>query len=234
MNREYAEYLLNKTKEDYNLIAEEFSNKREGVWEETKFLFDDLELGEKVLDLGCGNGRYFPLFREKSTDYFGTDNSEALIKIAKDKYPEGEFQVADALNLPFPDNYFDKIYSIAVLHHVPSEELRLDFLKEAKRVLKPGGSLILTVWKFHRIEEYYFLFKYTILKVIGKSKLDWKDILEPWGKKAKRYYHWFSQKELGNIVEHFGFKIKKIGIVRNKKGNRQNIYLAAEKRESPG
>lgn len=230
MDKKYAEYLLNKTKEDYNLIADDFSSKREGIWEETKFLIDDyVKIKEKILDLGCGNGRYFPLFKEKGVDYFGIDNSEKLIEIARDRYREGRFQTGDVLNLMFPDDYFDKIYSIAVLHHVPSEELRVNSLKEVKRVLRPGGLLIATVWKFHQPKEFYFLFKYTLLKLIGKSKLDWKDVFEPWGKRVERYYHWFSKEELGNLLKKAGLKIKEIGVIKNKRGNRQNIYLIAEK-----
>ena len=230
MDKKYAEYLLEKTKKDYDLIAEEFSRTREKPWEEIKFLFNDyLIFGEKVLDLGCGNGRYFPSFKEKRINYFGIDFSEKLIEIAKNKYPEGNFQVGDALNLPFPENFFDKVYSIATLHHIPSKEFRLQFLKEIKRILKPEGLLILTVWRFHQLKETYLLFKYTILKLFRKTKLDWKDIFEFWGKKIERYYHWFSENELKNLVKEANFKIEKIEFVKNKRGNRQNIYLIARK-----
>lgn len=230
MEKEYAEYLLKKTKEDYNLIAKEFSSKREEIWEETRFLFDDYLIpGEKILDLGCGNGRYFPLFERKNVDYIGIDNSEELIRIAREKYPQAKFQVANALNLPFPNNYFDKVYSIALLHHIPSDEFRIKSLKEIKRVLKPKGTLILTVWETHRLKERYLLLKYTILKLIGKSKLDWKDIFEPWGKKINRYYHCFSKRELEGLVKKSDFKIRESGLIKNKKGNRQNIYIIAEK-----
>ncbi len=230
MDRGYGEYLITKTKENYNLIAEDFSSKRLTPWEETKFLFDNyLILGEKILDLGCGNGRYFIFVKGKGVDYFGVDNSEQLIQIAKNNYPEGKFRVADAFNLPFPNNFFDKVYTIAVLHHIPSDDLRIQFLNEIKRVLKSGGLLILTVWKFHQLKERYLILKYTMLKLIGKSKLDWRDIFEPWGKKIKRYYHCFSKKELEKLIERVGFKIKKIGVAKNTKGNRQNIYLIATK-----
>jgi len=230
MDREYAEYLLNKTKQDYNLIAEDFSRTREKPWEEIEFLFNDYLIpGERVLDLGCGNGRYFEFLKKGNIDYFGVDSSEKLIEIAKKRNPKARFQTADALSLPFPENYFDKVYSVAVLHQIPSNEFRLQFLKEVKRILKPGGLLILTVWKFHEKEEILLLFKYTILKLIGKSKLDFRDILKPWGKKIERYYHWFSKNEFKNLVEEANFKVEKIGIIKNKKGNRQNIYLIAEK-----
>lgn len=229
MDKKYAEYLLEKTRQDYNLIADAFSRTRFFIWEELKPLGQYTASDDKVLDLGCGNGRLLQIFEGQNIEYFGVDNSEKLIGIAKGKYPNYNFQTADALSLPFPDDFFDKIYSIAVLHHIPSQELRIRFLKEAKRVLKPAGFLILTVWKFHNFKEAYFRTKFTILKLLSLSKLDFGDIFESWANKIDRYYHCFAERELNSLVKKTDFKIKESGILRNKKGNRLNIYLIAEK-----
>jgi len=230
MDKEYAQYLLNKTRDDYNLISDDFSRTREKPWGEIKFLFDDyLSAGEKVLDLGCGNGRFYGFFKDKDVQYFGLDNSEKLIEIAKKKYPKADFRAGDALNIVFPAGYFDKIYSIAVLHHIPSKELRLNFLKEAFNALKPNGKIIITVWKFHDKKETLLLLKYTILKIIGKNKMDFKDILEPWANKTERYYHWFSERELAGLAREAGLEIESSGVIKNERGNRQNIYLIAKK-----
>lgn len=230
MKKEYAEYILKKTKENYNLTAEEFSRTRQQPWPELEFLFSNyLKDGESILDLGCGNGRYYEFFENRNIKYIGVDNSEKLIEIAKNKYDKDNFILADSLNLPFVDNSFNKIYSIAVLHHFPSKEIRNQFLVECRRVLKPDGLLVLTVWKFHRFKEVFLLIKYTILKILGLSKLDFKDIFEPWGKKILRYYHWFSKRELAKLLEKNRFIIKKCGIIRNQKGNRRNIYIICQK-----
>ncbi len=202
---------------------------RSSIWAETRNLLDKyLPPGEKILDLGCGNGRYFEYLKNKKVNYFGIDVSDNLIKIAKNKYPGANFQVADALNLPFPDGFFDKVVGVAVFHHIPSVELRVSFLKEAKRILKPGGIIILTVWNFREIKEFFLYLKFIILKLFG-SKLDFGDFLEPWGNKVLRYYHYFSKKELNDLAKMVGLRVKEIGIIKNEKGNRRHTYLVAEK-----
>jgi len=231
MDKEYAKYILEKTRDDYNRIAEDFSRTRDKPWPEIRFLFDNyLNSGDKVLDFGCGNGRFFEFFKDKNLEYIGLDPSDKLIEIAKSRYPRGNFHSFNLLEkLSFPNNSFDKVYSIAVLHHIPSEQFRLDFLKELERVLKPGGLLIFTVWKFHRPKEIFLIFKFKILRLFSLTKLDKGDVFEPWGKKFNRYYHCFSKKELVKLIEKTNLKIKDIRIVKNEQGNRRNIYLIAEK-----
>jgi len=228
MDKEYARYLINKTRSDYNLIAEDFSRTRERIWEETRFLFDDIRSCDRVLDLGCGTGRYAELFKDKDVEYIGADIAKEQIEIAKKKHPEAKFQIIDPLKFSFLDNYFDKIYSIAVFHCIPSKEFRLQFLKETRRILKPNGKLVLTVWESTRWNK-FLLFKYIILKLIGRSKMDYRDLLEPWGDKTERYYHWFSERELKKLVKKAGLKVKEAGTTKNKRGTRRNIYLIAEK-----
>jgi len=234
MDRKYAEYLLEKTKEDYNLLAEDFSRTRSVVWEELGLLGKYISSGDKILDLGCGNGRLLQIIGERGIEYFGVDTSEKLIRIAREKYPNHNFQTADALSLPFSDNFFDKVYSIAVLHHIPSGEFRSKFLKEAKRVLKPGGLLVLTVWNLWQIKTAWkILVKNTAFKLLGKSKLDFKDILYPWkNSKGKiiiqRYFHLFTKGELEPLFKKTGLKIKETGFLKREKERGSNIYIVAD------
>ena len=239
MKREYAEYLLKKTKENYNLIAADYARTRAYIPEDIRTLGEYTWEGEKVLDSGCANGRLFEVLRNKKIDYFGVDFSEKLIEIAKRNYPQAKFQVADVLSLSFPPNFFDKIYSISVLHNIPSKKFQLQYLKEARRVLKPEGLLILRVWDFWRRKVApKLLLKYTFLKLIGRgngralSKLDFKDIFVPWkNSKGKiliqRYFHCFTKRELEELVKKAGFKIKESW--RRGKDPRTNIYLIAQK-----
>ena len=230
MEREYAEYLMKKTQGDYNLIAENFSNSRYSVWPELNLFSKYINEGDKVLDLGCGNGRVLELFRGKNIIYIGIDNSEKLIEIAKRRNPGTEFLVADSLNLPFQDNYFDKIFCIAVLHHIPSVYFRRRFIKEAKRVLRPGGFFFITVWNLWPQYSYFKkIIKFSILKILGKTKLDFKDIFVPWQNKVDRYIHCFTKRELDKLITGAGLRVKEAGIFRRKETKNYNIYLIAEK-----
>jgi len=228
MREFYARYLLRKTKKDYNLIAQDFSITREKEWKELEFLKDLVKEGEKILDIGCGNGRLLKFFH-KNIRYFGVDFSENLIEIAKGKYPQANFLVANVLNLPFKDNFFDKVFSIATLHHIPSEKFRLLALKEIKRVLKDGGELILTVWNLRgQIKYMPLILKNNLLKIFSKTKLDFFDIMVPWFQKTNRYYHCFSRGEIKNLVDRAGFQIKEITFLK-RNGKKLNIYLRAKK-----
>ncbi len=173
------------------------------------FLFESVLKGDKVLDLGCGNGRFYPLLKE--TQYIGVDPSSELIKIAKEDYPQGDFLVAYGNDLPFEDEYFDKIYSIAVLHHLPSIKSRKELLNEAKRVLKKGGVMILTVWN---LEE----------KTKGEV-----DVFIPWYGSKGTYFHCFNLKELIQLAKELDFEVIKSGEILIGKKPYSNFYLILKK-----
>jgi len=225
MDQKTAENLLKKVKEDYNLTAKEFSDTRFKAWNEFKIFKKYVKNSDRVLDLGCGNGRLYDLFKNKQIDYIGVDNSESLINFAQRKHPKAKFILSDVLNLPFFDHEFDVVISVAMLHHIPSEELRIKAFKEIKRVLKKDGMVIITVWNLRQLK---LIFKYKLWHLIFGSriqKLDKGDTFIPWkakkGKTIKRYYHAFTLRELTRIVKKSGFKIlKKI------KGN--NLVIIAK------
>lgn len=238
MDEAYARSLLEKVRSGYDAIAADFSKTREYLWRPMIFLFDDyLESGDKVLDLGCGNGRFYEIFRRKEVDYTGADNSSKLVEIARRRNPGAKFLVADALDLPFKDGSFDKVYGIAVFHHIPSKAFRLRFLEEAKRVLRPEGIIVLTVWnldpwrmimagKWKRLRAYL---KYQLLKIFGLSRLDFGDFFVAWAKNCQRYVHAFSVKELEGLAAEAGFKIKKSGILKGERTKESNLYIVAQK-----
>jgi ubiquinone/menaquinone biosynthesis C-methylase UbiE len=230
MDKEYAKYLLSQTKRDYNLTASDFSRTRRFLWQELDYFKKFIIAGDKVIDIGCGNGRLASFFSKMNVEYIGIDNSDELIKEAKKNNPQNSFLEADALGLPFPDNNFNKAFMIAVLHNIPSKEFRLKALKEASRILKNNGLLILTVWRLPRKESIYIFLKYFFSKIIGRSKLDFKDIFKPWGGKVERYIHFFTKRELKNLAREAGFEVLELGFLRSDNKKRNNIYLVAKKK----
>jgi len=226
MNKDAAQQILNKNTRTWNNVASEFELTRHYIWD-LKPWVKYAKPNSKVLDLGCGNGRFFELLKNKNIDYTGIDNSKELIGLAKEKYFNQKFLVGNALNLPFKDNSFGLIYSMAVLHHIPSKELQLRFLKEAKRVLKKDGLLVLTVWNLWQRRYLSSLVKYSLLKLVGKSKLDWGDLYIPWQNKYQRYHHAFTRRELKKLFKKTGFKIKEIKYLK-RNSRKTNILIIAK------
>lgn len=142
------------------------------------------------MDAGCGNGRLADFLKDEPIKYTGIDNSKELLKIAKKKYPKLTFRHGDILKLPFPKAYFDSVWCIAVLHHLPAKSLQLKALKEMKRVLKKNGVLLLTVWN---------LWQKKYRKYINKKT---RHAFIPWGpeKKVKRFYYAFTKEELCKLI----------------------------------
>lgn len=215
-------------KKFYDLLADDFARTHASATEEFSVLSGYWQDGDRVLDLGCGNGRFYDLICQPGREikYFGVDNSDQLIALAKKQYPLGQFILGDGLTLPFGDNFFDKVLCVAVLHHLPGYDMRREFLRQALRVIKKGGELILVVSSRER--NWGQMIKYFWLKLIGKSRLDWGDFYEPWGEQGVRYFHVFSRKELKKLLEDSGWQVESLGILTRKNGKR-NIIVVAKK-----
>jgi len=110
--------------------------------------------GKKVLDVGSGNGYVLSKYATEGAEVYGVDIAPASISLCQKRFEylglESDFRVADAQRLPFEDNTFDCVCSMGVLHHVPDTQKAID---EIKRVLKPGGRLI--VMFYHRYSAKY-------------------------------------------------------------------------------
>ena len=91
--------------------------------------------GKKILDLGCGRGRYYELLTPKGFDYTGIDIDKSLIDEANEIYKTNKFIGHDVtLLLPFLDKSFDTILLIEVIEHIEILEKVKALLKECKRV----------------------------------------------------------------------------------------------------
>ena len=231
MKKETAQKLLKFSEKEYDTYAREFSDTRPFFWRELEFLKKYARMEHTILDIGCGNGRLLNLFENKNITYTGIDSSKELIEIAK-KYrgDKGTFMHANALSLPFQDMTFDTVFSIAVLHHVPSKQFRKRFVSEAHRVLKPDGTLVLTVWN---IWQWTFLkdhFIHFLKKVLGSSDLDLWDVIILFGqKKRRRYVHAFTKRSIRKLLEKNNFSISSIKEVKRRSGYANLVVVAKKK-----
>ena len=112
--------------------------------EKTGWALDSLK-GKRVLDAGCGMGRFAEVCADAGAEVHAVDLSSAVEAASQNlgRRPNVRIYQADIMNLPFPEESFDFIYSIGVLHHTPNTKaafLRLPHL------LKPGGSLAIWVY----------------------------------------------------------------------------------------
>jgi ubiquinone/menaquinone biosynthesis C-methylase UbiE len=106
------------------------------------FLLAEVRPEDRVLDLGSGAGDFTALLDEAGAEAVGVDVAEAALSHARARHPELDFQLAPIeAALPFGDSSFDVVWSSEVIEHV-ADTAR--WLSEVRRVLIPGGRLLVT------------------------------------------------------------------------------------------
>ena len=106
------------------------------------FLLDAVSAGDRVLDLGCGNGTFTAEIARAGARAVGVDIAEAALKQARAAHPPLDFRLASIDgSLPLEDCEFDVVWASEVIEHV-ADTAR--WLSEARRVLSPRGRLLLT------------------------------------------------------------------------------------------
>lgn len=172
--------------DDYDDIAQEYT---EEFFEDTsdnkyidKFLYS-LE-GTKILDVGCGNGKDCKYISEKGFDINGIDLSVGMLKIAKEKVPNGKFEIMDIADITYSEDSYDGIISNCSLFHIPSEELPKT-LESFRRILKPNGKLLLILQEGN-----------------GETMIE-----EPYRPGVHIYMNYFSINQIQSLLQEHVFKI---------------------------
>jgi 2-polyprenyl-3-methyl-5-hydroxy-6-metoxy-1,4-benzoquinol methylase len=150
------------------------------------FLLSRLRPGMRVLDLGCGEGRFSAEAAAAGARVVGAEVAETAIRRARARHPELELEfelVPIDGPLPFEDGSFELVWSSEVIEHV-ADTAR--WLSEVRRVLAPGGLLLLTTPSHGRLR----------LALHGVERYS-----EPLGD----HLHLYTRRSLSTVLSEFGF-----------------------------
>jgi 2-polyprenyl-3-methyl-5-hydroxy-6-metoxy-1,4-benzoquinol methylase len=219
MNSATAARLLQMNQDFYNRFGASFSATRQRIQPGVRRVLETLRGGESILDLGCGNGELARTLAKRGHrgPYLGLDFSLPLLRNAA-SFPEGfsaRFLQMDltsdweaAMAQQFPRS-FDVVFCFAVLHHIPSTELRLNILKRVRALLKPGGRFIHSNWQFLNSEKLKARIQPWEAAAVSPSEVDAGDYLLDWRSDGRglRYVHHFDADELSALARSSGFEI---------------------------
>ena len=106
----------------------------------------------QVLDIGIGTGNLAGRFLAASMDVIGIDPSMKMIEICQQKFPDTKLMLGHFLDIPLPPQSVDIIVSSYAFHHLTSEE-KERAIRIMKRVLKPGGRIVMADLMFRNEDE---------------------------------------------------------------------------------
>jgi len=167
-----------------------------------------LHKNQKILEAGCGLGKWVIYFTQRNYQIEGLDNNRFAIKKLKKYFPEIKVKLADVQNLPYPNNSLDLYLSFGVIEHFENGPKKA--LSEAFRVLKPKGvAIIETPYDNYQRR---FLRKFNWLK--RAFKYPFKFLIENLGLRKKRksakmefYEYHYTRRELETFIKKAGFEI---------------------------
>lgn len=235
MDSSTAARLVEINQEFYTRFGDSFSATRQRLQPGVRRVLEMLWGDESILDLGCGNGE---LARELARrghqgPYLGVDFSRPLLREAE-SLPEGfsaGFMQVDLTQLSmFRDQLsvaggWSVITAFAVLHHIPSTELRLDILRTVHGLLKPDGRFIHSNWQFLNSEKLKARIQPWEAAAVPGSAVDAGDYLLDWRSAGQglRYVHHFDEAELAELALASGFRVADT-FHSDGEGNRLGLY----------
>jgi SAM-dependent methyltransferase len=242
MNSATAARLIALNREFYDQFGDAFSATRGRLQPGVKRILDSLHGDESILDLGCGNGE---LARELArrghrSPYLGLDFSLPLLRAADSPLTgfQAQFREADLTQLSVSSEQWavdsgqfsvtdrwSLITAFAVLHHIPSEELRLNLLHTVHGLLADDGRFILSNWQFLNSERLKARIQPWELAELTPSDVDEGDSLLDWkrGGTGLRYAHHFSAEELSALAGQTGFRVAE-SFLSDGEGGRLGLY----------
>jgi tRNA (uracil-5-)-methyltransferase TRM9 len=220
MDADIAARLIEINRDFYTRFGDSFSATRHRLQPGVQRLLGMLKGDESILDLGCGNGELARALAKQDHrgPYLGLDFSLPLLRDA-DSQPEGfsaRFMEVDLTRLPVHRNQlsipggWSLITAFAALHHIPSEDMRLNILHAVHGLLAVDGKFILSNWQFLNSEKLRGRIQDWAKAGLSKSDVEEGDYLLDWhsGGEGLRYVHHFGEDELAFLAEAAGFLVR--------------------------
>jgi tRNA (uracil-5-)-methyltransferase TRM9 len=217
MNSDITKQLIELNRKFYDQFGDSFSATRQRLQPGVKKILETIQADDSVLDLGCGNGHFLHELHNRGhrSTLLGADFSLPLLRVA-DATPGVEFRALDLMQLSAVSDQlsveggWDVITMFATLHHIPSQELRLDILRTVKTLLKPGGKFYLSNWQFLNSEKLKARVQPWGRVGLLDSDVDEGDYLLDWrsGGEGLRYAHQFSAEELQGLADQVQMKVE--------------------------
>lgn len=152
---------------------------------------------KRVLDIGSGLGRLTKLFSADFKEAVGVDISDTMVEQAKAR-AEGianvRFVATNGVSFPFPDASFDLVFSYIVFQHMPSREVVLKNLKEARRVLAPTGIAKIQIRGGHQPYKWQWFYGPAFTKEQGVALANEAGfrVLKTSDEDTKRFWLWLA------------------------------------------
>ena len=214
-----AARLVQINREFYTSFGESFSATRQRIQPGVRRVLEILRGEESVLDLGCGNGELARELAKRGQrgSYLGVDFSLPLLQDAQSQ-PEGfsaRFLAMDLTRLNekveelVVKGNWSVVTAFAVLHHIPSSQLRLNILRVVNKLLKDDGLFIHSNWQFLNSEKLKSRIQDWSEVDLSNEDVDPGDYLLDWrsGGYGLRYVHHFDKQELRELATEAGFRV---------------------------
>jgi SAM-dependent methyltransferase len=204
MDEPTAQYLNSLNRDFYRVTAAEFDQTRGQPWPGWEPLLPLIHTPLTVLDVGCGNGRFGLYLAQhlEQVNYHGIDNNAALLARAQENLPDATFSQVDIIEHPPDSGTYDLVVLFGVIHHVPGEQRRRDFIRILADRVASGGYLAFACWRFYEFER----FRGRIVPWPEDVAVEAHDYLLDWrrGERALRYCHYVDDEEHTTLVAATG------------------------------
>jgi ubiquinone/menaquinone biosynthesis C-methylase UbiE len=133
-----------------------------------RFVQDHCPRGS-ALDVGCGTGALAMRLAEAGYEMVGVDPSEGMLRVLEERTSMVRAVTGSGTSLPFPDDSFDLVLSVAVMHHIAVPDDVRRTLAEMVRVTRPGGRVL--VWDHNPQNPYWRLLMARVPQDTGEERL---------------------------------------------------------------